>query len=552
MSEQQNIGYQTDEQWNLYDWNWNFLAYNWQYQVDELWNVQIFQSENAQNNEQNFEQNNQGNYQNNEQNYSQNYTENTQNYSQIDSPLANDSLNDYWIDTWNSAVQLKNKKEANIFEKIIGTFSWLFKKKEFSWEVPVSKDIAVMTKKRWWEIKYEDKFPSELSLKEDVKRFVYNVKNIDKFFKGSEDKVWNVSKFKLFFIWKVDIVDFLDQLSTLINAWIRLVDSILILKSQSKNSSMKLLLGSIAEKMWNWQHLSEAMEDYESIFPKKWVKLILAAEKSWKMSEVLKNLSEEELSQMQFISKVKWAMIYPSILLIMAGLVFWLMMTKMVPALENAFGSTDQFPELTLKIIALSHYMQENFFMILLVPTWVFLFLFFINSQFITSQIFWNHIWLNVPIFWKISRRKNLIIFSDNFALLLSSWVLVTESLKIVAQIMPSVLFRRELHIIRHWVENGKSISIMMGLLWDVDLDNIKENKYFPLEVAQMIKIWEETWNTIDILKKISEVNWNKLDNIIKNLTAMLEPLITVVIWAIVWTMLLAFMIPMMSSFKAV
>jgi len=523
MSEQNNIGYQTDDQWNLYDWNWNFLAYNWQYQVDELWNVQIFEN-----------QNNQALAVDNS------------------SILQDDSMEDYWAEFDGSKVQLVNAKKANFFEKLISNLYWVFKKKEFSWEEPVPQDIAVTLKKEWSGVKYDDKFPSELTVAEDFRRFSYNIQHIKKFFKNWETKTWNVSRFRLFFIWKSDIVDFLDQLSTLMNAWIRLVDAVLILKNQSKNSSMKLLLGSLADKMSNWKHLSEAMDDYKSIFPTKWVKLILAAEKSWQMAEVLRDLSWEELAQMQFISKIKWAMIYPWILLMMAAAVFWLMMTKMVPVLEKAFGSTDKFPPLTIRIIDLSHYMQDYFLMILWVPIVLVFLLILINSQFVSSQIFWNYIWLHVPIFWKISRRKNLIIFADNFALLLSSWVLVSEGLKIVAQIMPGILFRRELHRIRHWVENGKSISSMMGLSSSTISDDIKENPYFPLEVAQMIKIWEETWNTIDILKKIREVNSNKLDNIVKNLTSLLEPLITVVIWLIVWTLLLAFMIPMMSSFKAV
>lgn len=527
MSDQENTGYLTDDDWNLYDAEWNFLAYNWQYGFDENWDIVIFDKKNTQ--------------------------EQASQVSNLKSSLSEDSLEDYWLGYDQNSIQLKKEKKVSFIEKIINNISWLFKKKEFSWEEAVPKDVAVNLKKEWDEIRYEDKFPSELTPKEDFRRFVHNMKNFDRFFKDWTDKKGNVSRFKLVFIWKSDIVDFLDQLSTLMNAWIRLVDSILILKNQSKNSSMKLLLWSIADKMSSWKHLSEAMEDYSNIFPRKWVKLILAAEKSWKMSEVLEDLAKEEKNQMHFVSKVRWAMIYPSILLIMAALVFWLMMTKMVPALESAFGSTEKFPPLTLKIIALSHYMQENYLFIIFIPIIVIFVIVFLNSQFITSQIFWNHISLNIPIFWKILRRKNLIIFSDNFSLLLSSWVLVSESLKVVAQVMPSILFRREVHRIRHWVENGKWISGMMWLSSSItSSDNIKENPYFPLEVAQMMKIWEETWNTIEILRKIREVNANKLDNIVKNLTSMLEPLITIVIWLIVWTLLLAFMIPMMSSFKAV
>lgn len=498
--------YQTDNEGNLYDGNWNFIAYSWQYFVDESWNIQIFQNQQITNN--------------------------------------NEILNQEWENN-----NIKTESNKSFIEK----FSHKF------WNIISSNTTSQKENEIssfWIKLKNQDntdfidKFPSELTIKEDLERFIYNIKHIDDliFSKWKED---NIQRWKLIFISQIDIVDFLDQLSTLINSWIRLIDGVKIIKNQSRKITMKMLLDSLVKKMNNWKHLSECLDDYNYIFPSKWIKLIMAAEKSWQMDIVLKNLARDEREQMEFVSKVKWAMIYPTILIIMAIWVFILMMIKVVPTLEKAFWWSSKFPPLTQNIIKISHFMQEYYFQMVLysfIFLWIILVL---NSIFVTSQKMWDYIGLRLPIFWNISIRKNIIIFADNFSLLLWSWVLVSESLKIVAQVMPSILYRREVHKIRKWVENWMVISKMMWLT-DLENSNLKENFYFPLEVAQMLKIWEETWNTIEILHKIKEVNSEKLNNVVKNLTSMLEPIITIVIWLIVGTLLLAFMVPMMTSFRAV
>lgn len=486
----------TDEAWNLYDWNQNLVAKYWEYQVDEQWNISIL-----------------------EQNKINNSTNN-------------------WI---NETKKNSLNKELNLdFLKKI--FWW--KKEEQHHEKWIQEKIN--------SIDFNEKFPSEYTFLEDIKSFLLRVQNLKNIFQSDKQFAKNAARWKLFLISKKEIVWFLDQLSVLLNSWIRLVDAVLILKKQAKNQSLKILLWSVAEKMWNWMHLSESFENYNYIFPKKWIEMIKAAEKSWKMSEILTDLAKEEIDQMEFISKIKWAMTYPWILITMALWVFWLMMTKMVPSLEKSFWSVENFPALTQNVIAASHYMQENFWTIFVYIIIFFLSIIFLNSQFVTVKKFLSEISLRLPIFWWISKMKNIVIFADNLSLMVSSWVVVSESLKITAQTMSSILYQKEVHKIRRWINDWKTISQMMWLSWKMDDEDVKENFYFPLEIAQMIKIWEETWNTIWVLKKISETNTNKLNNIVKNLTSLLEPIITLIIWWMVWTLIIAFMLPMMSSFKNV
>ncbi len=499
------MAYQTDENGNLYDENSKFLAKAWEYSVDENWNVQISPQK------------------------EENSIEELQTVQEI------------------SMVQTESK---SIFQKINDFF-----KSFFSWdhvkELALSESLWLAVKWEKSEVSYEDKFPSELNVSEDLRRFVYNISNVWKLlFSDSVDKK-NAPRWKLFFVWRIDIVDFLDQLSTLIYAWIRLIDAIRIIRKQSEAYSMKILYTSIEEKLNNWKHLSESLWDYDYIFPTKWIKLILAAEKSGQLDKILRDLADEEKRQIQFVSKVKSAMIYPSILLLMTVVVFALMMIKVVPTLEKSFWWTDDFPQLTINIINMSHYMTEHYYTIIFYPLAIFIFIAIINSQFITVQKIIDWVMLRVPIFGQISRRKNIIIFTENFSLLLKSWVLVSESLRIVAQILPSILFRSEVHKIRHWVENWVVMSKMMWLS-DLETWGLENNFYFPLEIAQMIKIWEETGNTAEILNKILEINNSKLNNTVKNLTSMMEPIITVVIWLWIWTLLMAFIVPMLNAFKSV
>ena len=517
------MNYQTDPEGNLYDEKWNFLAYKGEYSFDPNWNAISAPQNQTPEPDPNLQVNQ--------------WSNNSQN-QKINNPEANTNI---------STLQKDNK---SIFQKISDTIKSLFSWKHVQ-EEEISQQLWVTLKWDSSQLKYEDKFPSELNFSEDIKRFTFNLKNFWKKFFSDSDNKNNVPRWKLVLVMQRDMVWFLDQLSTLISAWIRLIDSIRIIKNQSDSFFLKLLYISIEEKLNNWKHLSECLEDYPYIFPVKWVKLILAAEASWQMDVVLRDLAKEELKQMQFNSKVKWAMFKPMLLVVGAIALLIFMMMEVVPVLEKAFAWKQEFPPLTKFVIKISHFVQEHFLLVILVPIWFLFLLTFLNSQFISVEKFFNYIKLRLPVFWAMMRRKNIVIFAQNFWLLLTSWVLVSESLKIVAQIMPSVLFRREVHGIRRWVENWVVMSKMMWLtdLWNW---NLSKNFYFPLEVAQMMKIWEETGNTVDILKKIVDINNEKIDNTLKNLSSMLEPMMTVIIWILVWTLLMAFMVPMLWSFKAV
>lgn len=508
----------TDEAWNLYDWNRNLVAYAWQYQIDE--NGNIFLNSNSQ------------------------YQTLTQNQEYSENNLASSNSANSWLNQQDNVKKEKKHDFSKILQNLFPDIFW--------WNDTVEVQNQNWLKSKKLKIAFDEKFPSEYNFSEDLINFSKKITDTILFFQKEKKFTKNAARWKLLLVSKKEVIWFLDQLSTLINSWIRLVDGVVILQKQAKNQSVQILLKSLAEKMWNWMHLSEAFQDYDYIFPEKWIQMIKAAEKSWKMSEVLVDLAREEIAQMEFISKIRWAMIYPWILITMAILVFWLMMTKMVPSLEKSFWSIDKFPALTKNIIRMSHYMQDHFWVILFYPLAFFVIYIFLKSQFITMKKIVNFISLRLPIFWNISRMKNIVMFADNLSLMLSAWVVASEWLKITAETLPSILYQKEVHKIRRWVNNWKTISQMMWLSWKMDDDNVKENFYFWLEIAQMIKIWEETWNTLWVLKKISETNTNKLNNIVKNLTSLLEPMITLIIWWMVWTLIIAFMIPMMSSFQNV
>ncbi|MCD5382514.1 type II secretion system F family protein, partial [Candidatus Gracilibacteria bacterium] len=505
----------TDEAGNLFDGDGNLVAYAGQRQADDAGNIFL----NQENQTEDFSQ--QEEYPQNNQFQNENFSQNQENF-------------------------LPQKEQKNFFNDLIKDISKLFGGKK----IESHHEQGISEKKD--NIQFKDKFDSELTPTEDLKRFAGNIANISKFFHKKQGFAKNEARWKLFFIGKKEVVGFLDQISTLLDSGIRLVDAIVIMQKQAKSKSMEILMRSLAKKMGNGMHLSEAFKDYEYIFPEKWVHMIKAAEKSGKMTDVLKDLAKEEMAQMQFIAKIKGAMIYPGILIGMALLVFWGMMKYMVPALEKSFGSVDKLPALTQKIIEISHFMQDHTITLFLYPIAFFGIYFFLKSQFITIQKIVDWFALRMPIFGDISKMKNIVMFADNLTLMLSSGVVIADSLKIVAETMPSILYQKEVHKIRRGINDGKTMSEMLGLSGKMDDDNVKENFFFSLEIAQMVKIGEQTGNTLGVLKKISEVNTNKLDNIVRNLTSMLEPLITVIIGGMVGTLIVAFMIPMMSSFKNV
>lgn len=361
--------------------------------------------------------------------------------------------------------------------------------------------------------------------------------------------LWNIEINLFNSVSQKEVWMFINKLSIFINSWIDIKWAFTILIKQIKNPYLKKITKEIQSNIDYWISISETMRQYPKIFDNLLVSLISVWEKTWTLWRILDDIDKNMIENIELKWKVKWAMIYPIILLFLTLWMVTFMMVFIVPKITKTFEKTwTQLPDLTQFIVNISNFIVNEWIILLTYIISIILILKIIAKSYIWKLLYW-HISLNIPIFWHIVRESNIIYFIKSFTILQDSWVLLLESLKISSQVVWNIHFKKEIIRIKNEVESWLPISKSLWL--NTDLENwVYLNKFFPEEFAYVVSTWEETWSLSKSLKKIWS-NYNmELKRYIWNLSTMLEPIIIVIVWILVWTIVVWIMLPFFEMWK--
>jgi type IV pilus assembly protein PilC len=197
---------------------------------------------------------------------------------------------------------------------------------------------------------------------------------------------------------------------------------------------------------------------------------------------------------------------------------------------------------LTQIIINISDFFRNDWYMIIIFIVWLIAIFKIMKKFYFWEMILWK-IAINLPIFGYIIRQSNIVYFINSFSLLMEAWVLLLDALKTSSQVVPNIHYKREIIRIKNEVESWLTISKSLWLNLEYDT-SVYLNKLFPEEFAYIVNTWEETWTLSESLKKIWNNYSSELKRYIGNLATMLEPFIIVIVWFLVWTIVIAIMLP--------
>ena len=349
-----------------------------------------------------------------------------------------------------------------------------------------------------------------------------------------------IDKLNDFVVWLQSIktkekVIFYRLLSTMTNAWMTVIKSVLVLEKQEKNPVFKKILWRFGEELKEWKNLSECLEIYPSSFSEAEIWIIKSWEKTWQLNSVLVDLSNQIEKVESLTWKIKSAMMYPMFILIVVIGVISVMMTLIVPKLLEIFDDKTDLPSSTKILISISDWFRDY---------WI-LFILFAIAWFIVVSIWkktpdWKYIFdnimLNIPIFWWINRKLVLSKFSRVFSGLASSWVSVVESLKITSSAVWNEVYKQRLLLL------AEDISVWIKMRESLDWD-----KLFPEMMIQMIQVWEQTAKLDQTILKVADFYDDEVDNTIWILNKLLEPFIIVTLAAVVWFIAVWIMQPIMN-----
>ncbi|MBN2095775.1 type II secretion system F family protein [Candidatus Peregrinibacteria bacterium] len=337
---------------------------------------------------------------------------------------------------------------------------------------------------------------------------------------------------------------FYDQMATLVDSGVTLIDALSIVKAQNKKKSLKKLYDEMIHHINGGMSLADTMFLFPHIFPSMQSALIEAGEKSGNLKKVFAQIVDDLESQHDFVRKVKGAMFYPLILIALALTMVTGMLIFVIPKVAKLYEQSGQrLPALTQAVIDFSGFVSQKYPIILggIFGSLLLLWLFFSKTR--PGRLLWEKFVNAIPVFGRISKHKNIMIFASNLGMLLQSGVLISDAFKITEKTLDNLHYKRALAEIRHGIVMGKNVSEIMGLE-DMKTQKFKENKLFPLQVAQLIHIGEITGTIDKMLMKIRNNYHKSINYTLKNLSTVIEPLMIFIVAILVGSILLAVMLP--------
>ncbi|MFD0586642.1 type II secretion system F family protein [Paenibacillus sp. GCM10027627] len=334
---------------------------------------------------------------------------------------------------------------------------------------------------------------------------------------------------------------FCRQLATMYRAGVSLVESVQILREQTASKPLAKLLGEIAEEMRGGKQLSEAASAYPTVFSTVFISMVQAGEAAGNLDVMLDRLAVFFEKERNTKEKVKSAMIYPAVMLVMMVLVVIFMMLFVIPQYAISFqGMGIELPLPTRMVMAVSEFMQQFWYLVIVgliapfvVWKWV--------RRTAQGKLVQDLMLLRIPVFGKLWHKQAIARFARTFSSLLAAAIPLMQGMTIVSNVVGNAAIGKAILDSRDRVMSGDSMS-----------EPLRQSKLFPPMVVQMMAIGERSGSIEDMLDKVADFYEADVDQMADRLKALLEPLMIILLTGIVGVIVMAVMMPtfkMMQSY---
>lgn len=334
----------------------------------------------------------------------------------------------------------------------------------------------------------------------------------------------------------MDVVVATRQLATMINAGLPIVRALDIISAQTPKKKFRKIFLEIKEDIEQGQSFSKALEKHRNIFGDLYINMVAAGEAGGLLDDILDRLSQYMEKAISLKRKVKSAMMYPSIVLIVAVLVVWGLMVFIIPKFKEMYeGFGGQLPALTQFTIAMSNFLSSWYGGGLifggLIVTVVTISIIYKKSE--KGRYFFDKLLLKVPKIGDLIRKVAISKFARTFGTLLSSGVAILDALDIVAKTSGNKVIEKHLLRSKVDIEAGKTV-----------VQPLEKAGVFPPMVTQMIAVGEETGALDKMLTKIADFYDDEVDRTVEGLTKMIEPMLMIFVGGAVGFVIIAMYLP--------
>ena len=343
-----------------------------------------------------------------------------------------------------------------------------------------------------------------------------------------------ISKFKNRIKTK-DKVLFSRQLSTLINAGLPLVQSLRTVAGQTQNKAFKLVIMEVITDVEAGSALSVAFSKHPSTFNEVYISLIAAGEASGTLDKSLERLANQQEKDAEIISKVRGAMVYPIIVLVVMGGVVGFMLIKVMPQVEQLYaglGSGAQLPLITRILLTASRSLIKYWYVVVIVIGFI---AFFVSrwARTLGGKRYVDRFKMTAPALGRLFMKMYMARFARTGSTLVASGVPLIQMLDITARSINNVHIEASLRRATEKVKGGKALS-----------ESLMNDPNFLSLVPDMLRIGEQSGAIEQMMAKTADYYEKEVDNEIKAISTIIEPALMVVLGIVAFVIVAAVLLP--------
>ena len=336
-----------------------------------------------------------------------------------------------------------------------------------------------------------------------------------------------------------DLSVFCRQFSSIIKAGVNVINALSMMSEQTENKKLKAAIKNVQSNVEKGETLSSAMRSEGDIFPSLLVSMVAAGEASGSLETAIERMAIQFEKDAKISGMVKKAMIYPIILIVvMIGVVIAMMMF-VIPNFMDMFEGLDaEMPFMTVMVINMSNFILDKWWLLILIVVGI---VFAYKSYYKTDagRHMIDRLKIKIPVFGVLTVKTACARFSRIMSTLLSAGMPMISAIEIAAGTMDNVLFKDALQKVRSGVALGMGFSQQIGV-----------TRLFPAMLVHMVGIGEETGNIEDMLTNVANYYDEEVELATQSVTALMEPMIIIVMAVVVCALVLAIYQPMITLYS--
>jgi len=338
-----------------------------------------------------------------------------------------------------------------------------------------------------------------------------------------------------------DIAMLCRQLSSMLSAGVTLVKALNILYLQMEKKNIKESIKRLYESVQRGEQLSEALRKQGSVFPEIMLSMVEAGEASGRLDHVITKLAEQFEKDVKLKAKIRTALTYPIILVVLMIAVVLILVTQVLPIFMSMFTASGMtLPLLTRILIGFSDILRGYWYMVILgIGVFIFAFRTYISRE--SGLRSWHSLLLRLPVVGVTITKISAVRFTRTLSTLLASGMTLLQALEIVIKVVGNRVVMDGLNITKEDIRKGMNLS-----------QSLRKVSALPPMVYSMIGIGEESGTMEKMLEKCAEYYDDEVENSIQKLVGMMEPILIIIMGVVVGFIIVAMILPIFDIYGSI